>query len=287
MNKSLLLIISIILLISIPISAHACQDIVNPELEALEELANRQMEAGNYEPAHAIYLSFESELKKRGLNILNESLLMNEAIAAYHGSKPGWGVAHLQQLHILNHSEDVWQMSEELQSLIEHRIYQKAPNTEFVRGESEAYSKWAMTHHYTETRATIYFFIAWFSFFIVLSTLFIFQRGTRRFRTSLWISGIFLVLTMASGLLLYQRHQTDELRFGVLLDNAKVYSKPIIDNPPEENNGFIAGMTVSLVTTIPGWTKVARFDGAVGWVRSEDCYLLRGKGDQHSWRIEE
>ena len=286
MRKPLFLIFSVFLLISIPVFAEANEDVHGGEIAELEALAQRQMEDGKYAPAHEIYLSIESELERKNLSILNEQLLMNEAISAYLGNKPGWAAAHLQQLYILNHSPETWQMAKEIQSLIEHQIYQKSPNTEFVRGESQAYTKWSMTHHYTETRVTMYFFAAWFTLFIVLSMLFIFRRGTRRFRTAIWISGICLVLTLGSGLLTYQRHQTDELRFGVLLDNAKVYSSPIKDSAPLKDNGFIAGMTVSLMTSIPGWTKVARFDGATGWIRSEDCYLLRGNGEQRSWRVE-
>ncbi len=285
MRKPLALFFSVLILISLPLLAFATPDTTG--LDDLEGLALRQMEAGKYEPAHELYLSIEGELPKRNLDIQNETLLMNEAISAYLGNRPGWAVAHLQQLNVLNHSDETWQMAEEIQSLIEHRIYQKAPNTEFVRGESQAYTKWAMTHHYTETQVILLFLAAWFILFVCLSSLFVVRRGTRKFRTALWLSGISLVLTMASGLLVLQRHQTDDLRFGVLLDNVKVYSSPVVESASLMDNGFIPGMTVSLMTSIPGWTKVARFDGTTGWVRSEDCYLLRGKGDQRSWRIEE
>ncbi len=256
-------------------------------LEMLEQMASEQINSGYPDVALEVYRQYENNMLEEGWSGLQPDLLKNQAIAAYRVGRYGECMAYLKQLSIVDETLEIREMISELQTLIEHRVYQKSPNLAFVRGNGNEYSSWKMTHQFSENYIRICLMGCLTCFFILASFMVIFRKRRAIFYIFLAISVVMFIFSCGIGLLWYCWKSTDELQFGVLLDDFTLRVEPGIESKIIEDRAFVPGMTVNILSTVPGWVKVGRVDRVVGWVENYNCYLLRGDGQEKSWRIEQ
>ena len=257
------------------------------QLESIESLALKRIEEGDYLRALELYRQYERLIPSAGCSYLQEDLLFNQAIAAYHAELYGEAMAYLKQFVILGESTEKRQVQQELRSVIEHRFYQKNPNMLFVRGESQDYVLWETYHQYSEAEVQYLLFGVWCVLFILLAVIYL-SWNHKRFKRLL-ITAVVFAITIVLFLMVfaYRRFRTSSMMYAVVTSIDMLRNEPGENAPPPSDDGFIPGMTVMVVSQVPGWALVRRVDNVTAWIPNHDLYLLRGKGEQKSSAIED
>lgn len=255
----------------------------NFSLQTLEDSARRQIEDKRPDIALDIYRQYEKEMIDKGWDALNADLLRNQAISAYQAGLFGESLAYLKQLIMIGDNEQNRQMLNEVQTLIEHNIFQKFPNHAFVRGDSDNFIEWKYSHKAPCQNIKLMVLFS-FSIFCLMTSLAIILRKRGRGVKIILISLTLLALLSSIENYAFYSHwkNSDNLSFGVLLDTLDMRTEPDKTGTLLPQNTFIPGMTVQIVATVPGWVKVIRADGETGWAETGNCYLLRGVGEQRS-----
>ena len=282
--KKVMQIIALFLFVLVSLSCVnvSAQEEAYLRLEAIESLASQQLNEGHPELALEQYRQYEKMMTDAGLENLNPELLMNQAVAAYQAGLYGESIAYLKQLNVISRRDDVSVMTDELQTLIEHRIYQKSPNLAFVRGVSSDYTFWAYIHQISEFDSRMYLLICWGLFCLVVMGVVIF-RCHKLMKIMLFVFSLFLFLmNLGLGIFCIYHQKSGQERYGVLLDNMTVHLDPGSDAEVHPDRAFVPGMTVRVQSKLSGWLKIERVDGVSGWVESSQCYILRGIGELES-----
>ena len=248
-------------------------------LEALEQLAQKKFSEGNAAEAGEVYRQYEKELIVRGMDPLEPDLLHNQAVAYYRAGALGSAMACMKQLNLVVPSRDITVDIEDLQRLIEHRVYQKRPNTQFVRGLPEGYLDWSQTHQFSEGELHGWLIAFWSLFFVSLGVMIALRRRRRAFRVLIGVSALMFVMTVGMLVFVYRYHRTDAMHFGVLTGIDTLRSEPVLESAVITDTGYVPGMTVREVARLPGWVKVECSDGIRLWVSDSEYYQLRGVGE--------
>ncbi|MBQ9816680.1 MAG: hypothetical protein IJM59_04325 [Proteobacteria bacterium] len=280
--------IFLIIFVLFPLDIWA-QDKTEPEepesLENLENLARRQFDEGKPEAALELYRRYEKQMIEEGWDALQFDVLVNLATASYRSERLGEAMGYVKQLSIFR-GVNVNKYIDELQMLIESRVYQKNPATKFIRGNSSDYTYWETAHRFSRAELHLAFFIIWCCIFLILTGYMVWGRSSRFraiFIDLLVMSGLFLLI---AGALLIAQKRTEDMKFGVLTEVSSLRTELGSDETGNLDGSFIPGMTVKVISHVPGWVRVERSDGALVWVDVHDFYLLRGWGEQHSAELE-
>ena len=250
------------------------------KLDSLEQLAEKKFADGHPAEAVEVYRQYEKVLISEGLDPLQADLLHDQAVSHYRAGALGSAMACMKQLRLIEPSREVSEVIEELQRLIEHRVYQKKPNTQFVRGLPEGYLSWSQTHQFSRMALHCTLIVLWSLFFIALGVTITFRKQRRAFHGLIVASAFLFVLTAVSIVFVWEHHATDDMRFGVLTGVETILSEPVQEAAPFADAGYVPGMTVREISTLPGWYKVECSDGARFWVSSSEYYRLRGAGER-------
>lgn len=255
-------------------------------LEALEALAGSLVSSGNPSGALDVYRRYEIQMVEEGWSEQQPDLLVNMAIAAYRAGKFGLSMALIRQHYIWSRDSTVREAIDEIQMLIEHRVYQKSPNTAFVRGQSDDYMRWEGVHYYSAQEIRVILLVIWSSIFIVLGIFLFVARISRRRSLLLLLLIIEIVLLFSYGGISLRHSMTEGMRFGVLTEVSSLRTTPGMMGTRYKDDAFVPGMVVGIVTSVPGWVQVRRVDGVTAWLSSAEVYVLRGKGESGSHRLE-
>ncbi len=262
------------------------EDETQVSLEALEDLASSLVSSGNPSGALDVYRRYEIQMVEEGWSEQQPDLLLNEAVAAYRAGQFGLSMALIRQHYILSRDSTVREAIEEIQMLIEYRVYQKSPNTAFVRGQSDDYMRWESVHYYSAQENRVILLVIWSSIFIVLGLVLFVVRISRRRSILLLLLMIEIVLLFSYGGISLRHSMTEGMRFGVLTDVSSLRTTPGMMGTKYKDDAFVPGMVVGIVTSVPGWVQVRRVDGVTAWLSNAEVYVLRGKGESGSHRLE-
>lgn len=247
--------------------------------DALEQLAEKKFSEGKASEAVEVYRQYEKVLISEGVDPLAPDLLHNQAVAYYRAGALGSAMACMKQLNLIEQSRDVADDIDDLQRLIEHRVYQKRPNTQFVRGLPDGYLAWAQSHQFSKAELHCWLIALWTMFFISLGCM-ISLRGRRSaFRAMLGVSVLLFGLTLGMVIFVSNYHATDSMRFGVLTGVDTLRLEPDLEAPAITDAGYVPGMTVREISVLPEWVKVEFSDGKRLWASTSEYYKLRGVGD--------
>lgn len=259
---------------------------VSPKLSELEQAAKKRLDEDKPQDAIGIYHQYAYQMVEEGWAALQPDLLTNLAIANYRAGNLGAAMANLKQLSILKDSPKVDDEIKDLQMLIEHRAYQNAPNTAFVRGQSRDYLLWESVHRFSRSQLNMAVIFVWSLLFISLGAFLIIPA----LKKSRVIFGIlistWMIFVICMGIFTLQHRMTDDQIYGVLMQTSSLRHEPGYEAAPVEDPAFVPGMTVSVISSVEGWIKVERMDGVTCWMDVNDFYLLRGVGDQRSSRLQ-
>lgn len=251
-------------------------------LQSLEAQALQYLNEDNPERALELYQQYEYLMPKEGWSFLQPDLLNNQAVAHYRAGNLGEAMAYLKQLYILEHTPEIEEKIQELQRLIEHRVYQHAPNTAFVRGQSNKYITWETAHRFSKMELSITGFILWTLFFLSIGIFFIVRRLKKSKPVLITFISVWCILIAGTSMFYLQYRQTDDMAFGVLKQTQSLRQNPGYDAPHIQDPAFVPGMTVAIIASVEGWIKIRRMDGVSCWVDIHDLYLLRGIDEECS-----
>ena len=253
------------------------EEINAPQANSLASLeAKAQKFLADNQPVRAleVYQYLENTLTEDGWDTLQPDLLYNQAIACYRAGKTGTAIGYLKQLNLLQPSDEISAQIHELQMLIEHNVYRKAPGTMFVRGESNDFATWKLMQQFSMSSLHIGILIAWTCLFVLVALL-ILKHQNSRLRlilvTTMILTGLVLGLL---GFMVFQKHRVEPLQFGVLTGTDSLRAAPV-NGPLIEDKAFVPGITVRIVSTTGDWLQIERFDGIRAWLSSNDLYRLR------------
>ena len=253
--------------------------LANPSLDALENMAKSYLDDDKPELALNIYQQYQSLLETQNYNPLNPQLLFNQAIAAYRAGHTGLAIAYLKQLNIIQESSVVSDAINKLRLTIEHKVYQNAPDTAFIRGYSKDYNLWAHAHRMTKPQLHGLMLALWTAIFL-LTGFSLAKRHISKNRLNL-ILLVFLslicILFCIIACYAYQRIQSEHMTFAVLINNHTLRSSDDPNAPPIHDNAFVEGLTLRILDSKNGWSQIRRADGKIAWCPSQDLYILKAK----------
>lgn len=255
---------------------------VSAELLELEQTAKNLLHEDKPKKAVGVYHQYVLRMTEEGWSTLQPDLLNNLAIAHYRAGNLGAAMASLKQLSIVKDSARVQNEIDDLQMLIEHRAYQTAPNTAFVRGQSSDYLVWETVHRFSGAQLNAAVIMVWTLLCCFVGLYFMIPK----LRKSRFIFGMLMailsIFMVCIGMFTFQHYQTDDRLYGVLMKTSSLRHEPSYDAPRVEDPAFVPGITVGVVSSVEDWLKIERMDGVTCWMDSHDFYLLRGVGDSRS-----
>lgn len=251
------------------------------DLAGIEQNAAKLMEEGHPENALEIYHHYEREIILRGWDRLQIDLLHNEAVASYHSGKLAETSAYAKQLYILDPTPWRDELKRDVEMLIEHRLYREYPDMTFQRGQASNYALWESVHRFSQAELRTVFLISWSVLFLFIMAAYLLKKHKKIQIFILCVIAMSLMFTITMAVLNILYYTTSSMRFGVIENNQALHTEADYDSQILPPNAFIPGMTVEILSTVPGWVKVMRIDGETAWIRAEDLYILRGKGDNH------
>ena len=252
-----------------------------PTLEEIEQRATKHIEEGNPEIALEIYRYYEREMTLENWDRLQKDLLHNMAVASYRSGKVGEALAFVKQLYIIEPTPERAESMRNIEMLIEHQIYHKYPDTTFQRGEASNYALWESVHQYSQAQLRLTLIVAWSVLFLFIIASYLSRKHKKIHIFLSCGTAMTFIFTAIRGGFNVVHSTTNQTRFGVIEDGVTLYTEADYDSKPVGPAEFIPGMTVEIVTTVSGWVKVMRIDGEMAWIRGENLYLLRGRGDNH------
>jgi hypothetical protein len=255
-------------------------------LASLERKAQQFFDDNQPVRALEVYQYLENSFAEDGWDHLQPDLLYNQAIACYRAGKTGSAIGYLKQLDLLQPSDEISAQIHELQMLIEHNVYRKAPGTMFVRGESNEYATWKLLQQFPMSSLHLGILIAWPCLFVLIGFI-ILKRRNKRLRLVLGTTIVLTSLILGLlGFMVFQKHRIESLQFGVLTGTDSLRTAPV-NGPHVDDKSFVPGITVRIVSSTGDWLQIERFDGIRAWLSSNDLYKLhtqedlRHTADQH------
>lgn len=261
-------------------TAHA-QQTETTDLRQLELRAKNFFNSGNPDLALKIYQQYEVQMVKEGWDALQPDLLYNQAVAANRAGLIGYAIAYLSQLNIINQSQDLQKLIDELLLIVEHRTYQEFPNVQFVRGQPALFNTWKQTHQLSTPQTTLIFAIIWCLVISIAAFAVInWKKHDRKFIKSFRIYTIVTFMLAAACIVFsIQRQITNQCKFGILTDasDLRAGSSPLA--PAFLDPSFNEGLSVQILNENNGWLQIQRVDGRVAWTPQQDVFILKGLGD--------
>ena len=164
--------------------------------------------------------------------------------------------------------------------LIEHSIYHEYPDTTFQRGQASSYALWESVHRFSKAELRFTLIMAWSVLFLFIIAAFLLKKN-KKIQIFLSCSIVMcLIFTMSMAVFNILHSTTGTARFGVIENSSNLHVEAEFDSKTLPPNEFLPGMTVEILSNTNGWVKVMRIDGETAWIRAEELYILRGKGDQ-------
>ncbi|MBO4351103.1 MAG: SH3 domain-containing protein [Proteobacteria bacterium] len=278
--------IILIIFIGLP-SLSFAQEQEETTLSEIEQNAAKLMEEGHPENALEIYLYYEREIILRNWDRLQIDLLHNEAVASYQSGKLAETAAYAKQLYILEPTPWRNELKRDIETLIEHMLYHEYPDMTFQRGQASNYALWESVHRYSQAELRTTFLLSWSVVFLFIIAAYLAKKHKKAQIFLLCAVAMSLMFTITMVIFNILHYTTSNMHFGVIENNLTLHTEADYSSKTLPPNAFIPGMTVEILSTIPGWVKVMRIDGETAWIRAEDLYILRGKGDNHPAHFDE
>ena len=251
------------------------------DLAGIEQEAAKLMEENHPDNALEIYHYYEREMILQNWDRLQIDLLHNKAVASYRSGKLAETVAYAKQIYILEPTPWRDELKRDVEMLIEHKLYHEYPDMTFQRGQPSNYALWETVHRYSQTELRTAFILSWSILFLLILAAYLLKKHKKIQMFFLCATAMSLIFTITMAVFCILHHTTSNMHFGVIENNQALHVEADYDSKTLPPNAFIPGMTVEILSTIPGWVKVMRIDGETAWIRAEDLYILRGKGDNH------
>ncbi len=251
------------------------------DLAEIEQNAADLMAEGHPENALEIYHYYEREIVRQNWDRLQIDLLHNKAVASYRSGKLAEAVAYAKQLYILDPTPMRYELKHDIEMLMEHRLYHKYPDMACQRGQSAKYALWEGFHRFSQTELRTALLISWSVLFLLITATYLLRKRKKIQIFFLCKTAMCLIFTIPMIVFNIMYDSTSKTRFGVIENGRALHTEADYDSKILPANAFFPGMTVEILSTVPGWVKVMRIDGETAWIEADDLYILRGKGDNH------
>ncbi len=251
------------------------EDYPSVSILEIENQAFQEFKDGAYQRASQSYDQLRILLHQEHYSAFQPDLLYNQALTHYHMGNPALALAEFKQAYLLTNDEIYQTYIDQLQELLELRAHKAAPNTVFMRGDSDEYMYWSIVQYYPHENLRWAEFITLCLIFALISGIIKIKKKSPRILMGILLSYFivfYTILGIISGIQLY----TAKMSFAVVLDADIIRNEPRNEAAPmQHESAFLPGITVQVISKHDTWMLIQRMDGLTAWIPSEGLYPLK------------